>query len=126
MSEALSRPQAITKVAEMIKEIRIAMLSTVTSEGAIHSRPMASREAEFQGEQFGQDAGRQTVLADVPPGLRRALAAESFARGPVRIEGVAIPVGEAPEPEPSAAVVAVLALSADFGLGWLEKRLRPQ
>jgi hypothetical protein len=54
MTEALSRPQAITKVAEMIKEIRIAMLSTVTSEGAIHSRPMASREAEFQGELLSQ------------------------------------------------------------------------
>jgi general stress protein 26 len=50
MTEAVSRPQAITKIAEMIKDIRIAMLSTVTPEGTIHSRPMATQEAEFQGE----------------------------------------------------------------------------
>jgi general stress protein 26 len=50
MTEAFSRPQAITKIAEMIKDIRIAMLSTATPEGTIHSRPMATQDAEFQGE----------------------------------------------------------------------------
>jgi general stress protein 26 len=50
MTEALSRLQAITKIAEIIKDLRIAMLSTVTPEGTIHSRPMATQEAEFQGE----------------------------------------------------------------------------
>jgi general stress protein 26 len=50
MSEALSRPQAIKKISEMIKDIRIAMLSTVTPNGTIHSRPMATQQAEFQGE----------------------------------------------------------------------------
>ena len=33
MSEALSRPEAIKKIGEMIKDIRIAMMSTVTPEG---------------------------------------------------------------------------------------------
>jgi general stress protein 26 len=50
MSEDLSRPQAIKKIGEMIKDVRIAMLSTVTDEGTIHSRPMATQEAEFAGE----------------------------------------------------------------------------
>lgn len=50
MSEALSRPEAIKKISEMIKDIRIAMLSTVTPDGAIHSRPMATQESDFQGE----------------------------------------------------------------------------
>jgi general stress protein 26 len=50
MSESLSRPQAIKKIAEMIKDVRIAMLSTVTPQGTIHSRPMATQESEFEGE----------------------------------------------------------------------------
>jgi general stress protein 26 len=50
MTEALSRPQAIEKLAELIKDIRIAMLSTVAADGSIHSRPMATQDAEFTGE----------------------------------------------------------------------------
>jgi general stress protein 26 len=50
MSESLSRPQAITKIADIIKDIRIAMLSSITPEGTIHSRPMATQESEFEGE----------------------------------------------------------------------------
>jgi general stress protein 26 len=50
MTEELSRQQAIDKVSEMIKGIRIAMLATVTPEGTIHSRPMATQRADFKGE----------------------------------------------------------------------------
>jgi general stress protein 26 len=50
MSEVPTRPQAIEKISQLIKDIRIAMLSTVTPEGTIHSRPMATQEAEFNGE----------------------------------------------------------------------------
>jgi general stress protein 26 len=50
MSEDLTRPQAIQKISELTKDIRIAMLSTVTPEGTIHSRPMATQESDFQGE----------------------------------------------------------------------------
>ena len=46
----LSRPEAIKKISELIKDMRIAMLSTVTTDGGIHSRPMATQEAEFAGE----------------------------------------------------------------------------
>jgi general stress protein 26 len=50
MSEALSRPEAIKKISEMIKDIRIAMMCTVTPDGTIHSRPMATQDSEFRGE----------------------------------------------------------------------------
>ena len=50
MSEVLTRSQAIEKISELTKDIRIAMLSTVTPKGTIHSRPMATQEAEFEGE----------------------------------------------------------------------------
>lgn len=38
------------KVQELIKDIRTCMFSTVDSDGAIVSRPMATQEAEFSGE----------------------------------------------------------------------------
>jgi general stress protein 26 len=50
MSQTQTNPEAIHKIAEMIKDIRIAMLSTVTPDGSIHSRPMATQEANFAGE----------------------------------------------------------------------------
>jgi general stress protein 26 len=50
MSDVLTRPQAIKKISELTKDIRIAMPSTVTPEATIHSRPMATQEAEFEGE----------------------------------------------------------------------------
>ena len=50
MTETPDREQLIAKIAAMIKDIRIAMLATVTPDGAIHSRPMATQESEFAGE----------------------------------------------------------------------------
>ena len=49
MSEDLTRPEAIRKISELIKDIRISMLSTITLEGTIHSRPMATQETDFDG-----------------------------------------------------------------------------
>lgn len=39
----------VRKVAELIKDIRTAMLVTLTPEGKPHSRPMATQDAEFDG-----------------------------------------------------------------------------
>jgi general stress protein 26 len=50
MSEVLSRPEAIKKISEMIKDIRIAMMCTVSPDGTIRSRPMATQDSEFRGE----------------------------------------------------------------------------
>lgn len=42
--------EARKKLAELIDGIKFAMLTTVTDEGALHSRPMATQEREFDGE----------------------------------------------------------------------------
>jgi general stress protein 26 len=39
----------IQKLAKLVKGIRVAMLTTQESDGTLHSRPMATQEAEFDG-----------------------------------------------------------------------------
>jgi len=39
----------IAKLGELIKDIRVAMLTTVDNQGCLHSRPMATQEQEFDG-----------------------------------------------------------------------------
>jgi general stress protein 26 len=39
----------VQKLAEMIKGIRVAMLTTVETDGSLHSRPMATMERDFDG-----------------------------------------------------------------------------
>ena len=39
----------IAKLGELIKDIRVAMLTTVDNEGRLHSRPMATQQSEFDG-----------------------------------------------------------------------------
>lgn len=52
----------IKKVAELIEGIEIAMLTTVESDGSLHSRPMATQELEFDGDLwFFTDAGAAKV-----------------------------------------------------------------
>ncbi len=45
-----SKSEDVAKLAEMIKGIKIAMLTTVDPDGALRSRPMATQEAEFNGQ----------------------------------------------------------------------------
>jgi general stress protein 26 len=45
-----TRQEAIQKLAELIKGINIAMLTTVDADGTLRSRPMATQEVEFNGE----------------------------------------------------------------------------
>jgi len=40
----------IAKLAEMMKGIRFAMLTTVEEDGSLHSRPMAVQDVEFDGD----------------------------------------------------------------------------
>ncbi|CAA9537043.1 MAG: General stress protein [uncultured Thermomicrobiales bacterium] len=40
----------LKKVNELIKDIRIAMMTTVEADGSLRSRPMATQEAEFDGD----------------------------------------------------------------------------
>lgn len=50
MPETKTRDEAIGKIAELTKDTRIAMLTNITSEGALHSRPMAMMDIEFDGD----------------------------------------------------------------------------
>lgn len=48
-SNAPHGQKGIAKLADLIKDIRIAMLTTVEDSGELRSRPMATQEAEFDG-----------------------------------------------------------------------------
>jgi general stress protein 26 len=45
-----TRSDDVKKLAELIKDIRIAMLTTVDEDGSLRSRPMATQDVEFNGE----------------------------------------------------------------------------
>jgi general stress protein 26 len=70
MSEAvpvLSREEGIAKIAEMIKDIQMAMLTTVGTDGPLHSRPMATQQTPFEGELLfltGADTGKVHEIED--------------------------------------------------------------
>ncbi len=51
MSEVkqLSGPEGIKKIGELIKDIRICMMTTAASDGSFDSRPMATQKTEFDG-----------------------------------------------------------------------------
>lgn len=50
MSKQTPRDEAIAKLSDMIKEIRIAMLTTTESDGSLRSRPMGTQEQDFTGD----------------------------------------------------------------------------
>jgi general stress protein 26 len=50
MRPQTERDQAIQKLAALIGEIRIAMLTTVTEEGALWSRPITTQRTVFDGD----------------------------------------------------------------------------
>jgi general stress protein 26 len=49
MHDAPTRSEAISTLAALIKDIRIATITTVTDEGSLRSRPMATQNAPFDG-----------------------------------------------------------------------------
>ena len=70
MSDSASE---ISKVAELAKGIRIAMLTTVDDEGQFISRPMAQQEVEFDGDLwfFAERTSRKImhIVADPQVGV---------------------------------------------------------
>lgn len=46
----ITQQEAIKKLAELIKDIDIAMLTTVDEDGALRSRPMGTQQVEFDGD----------------------------------------------------------------------------
>lgn len=49
MPNMMNPDDAIRKVAMMIRGIKVAMLTTVSPDGSLHSRPMATQDADFDG-----------------------------------------------------------------------------
>ncbi len=50
MDAQTDHDRAIRKLAELIGEIRVAMLTTVTEDGALWSRPLLTQRARFDGD----------------------------------------------------------------------------
>lgn len=50
MEEKKDRDEQIKKLAEMVKDIEFAMLTTVEPDGSLRSRPMATQKIEFDGD----------------------------------------------------------------------------
>ena len=49
MPETQTRAEAVEKIGQLIKDVRIAMLTSLTDEGDLHARPMALQDAPFDG-----------------------------------------------------------------------------
>ena len=49
MSTTTEKTQHLEKIAELVKNTRIAMLTTLNPNGHFHSRPMATMDVEFDG-----------------------------------------------------------------------------
>ena len=68
MSEEHLEGQAgIKKLGELIKDIRIAMMTTAAADGSFDSRPMATQKTEFDGSVLfltRQESGKVQELAD--------------------------------------------------------------
>ncbi len=50
MNETITQADGIRKVAELIKGIKFAMMTTVSDDGKLYSRPMTTQETEFDGD----------------------------------------------------------------------------
>ncbi len=65
--EHLSGQDGIKKIGELIKDIRIAMMTTAAPDGSFDSRPMATQKTEFDGTVYfltRQESGKVQELAD--------------------------------------------------------------
>jgi general stress protein 26 len=55
---------AVKKLAGLIKDIKFAMLTTVHSDGSLHSRPMATQQQEFNGDLWFFTRGDSVKVED--------------------------------------------------------------
>lgn len=65
--EHLTGSEGIKKIAELIKGIKIAMMTTAAPDGSFDSRPMATQQAEFDGSVYfltRQESGKVHELAN--------------------------------------------------------------
>lgn len=70
---ALSGADGLKKLGELIKDVKICMMTTIASDGSFDSRPMATQETEFDGTVWfltGNASGKvQEIKADDHIGL---------------------------------------------------------
>jgi len=68
------------KVHELIKDVRIAMLTTVSTEGQLVSRPMATQQTQFEGEVWFFAEADSPKIADIArdPRVNVAYSASNF------------------------------------------------
>jgi general stress protein 26 len=67
MDATQDRDTSIARLREMIKDIGIAMFTTATRDGALHSRPMATQQVEFDGTLWfftRQDTAKTEEIAE--------------------------------------------------------------
>jgi general stress protein 26 len=65
MAKETSGSEQYKKIHDLIKDIHVAMLTTEGSDGKLHSRPMATQEAEFDGSVWflsRQSSGKVTDI----------------------------------------------------------------
>ena len=65
--EHLSGEEGMKKIGQLIKDIRIAMMTTAASDGSFDTRPMATQKTDFDGTVFfltRQESGKVHELAD--------------------------------------------------------------
>lgn len=63
----LSGPEGMKKIGELIKDVRIAMLTTAAPDGSFDSRPMATQKTDFDGTVWfltRQDSGKVHEIAN--------------------------------------------------------------
>jgi general stress protein 26 len=68
MAEKDEQLESIARIRELIKDIRVAMLTTIAQDGSLHSRPMMTQEAEFDGTLWsltGQDTAKAGEVAEL-------------------------------------------------------------
>ena len=69
MNQTMTQDEGIRKVAELIKGIKFAMMTTVSDDGKLYSRPMSTQEVEFDGDAWfftADDSEKVRDLADKP------------------------------------------------------------
>jgi general stress protein 26 len=56
---------SVKKLRKLMKDIRIAMLTTVARDGSLHSRPMMTSEVEFDGNLWFIASGRSALAEEI-------------------------------------------------------------
>ncbi len=73
MTNEMSSSEAITKIWDLIRQVKIAMLTTINSQGELRSRPMATQENEFDGNLWFLTSQQSGKVDEIEHGSRVGL-----------------------------------------------------